>query len=177
MGDVAVGALNPGFVASGRKGNRVLQSLRIIALGEIAAGMGPPGPPARQRGIGDGLRHLEHEIELERGRQLRVEGAARVLDLDLLETVAEGSQLPGQLLEALAGPEYSRPRIHVVLHLLADGTYAFLSAFLVEERSLDPPGLIGEQGGHRVRADRTRRARVLGRGATGGRAEHQALRP
>src|SRR5260370_4032243 len=175
--DADVGVVKLWFGAIGTKRNRVLQPLRIIALGKIAAGMGPTGILARQRRIGDGLRHLEHEIELERGRQLGVEGAARVLDLDLLETVAEGSQWPGQLLKAIAGPEYSRPRIHVVLHLLADGTDALLAALLIEERSLDPLGLIGEEGRHRVRADRTHRARVLGRGATRGGAQHEAFRP
>src|SRR5260370_34327153 len=122
--------------------------------------MGPAGLLARQRGRGDRLSHLEHEIELERGRQLGVEGAARVLDLDLLETIAEGSQLPGQLLEAIAGPEYSRPGIHVVLHLLADGTDALLAALLIKERSLDPPGLIGEEGRDPDPADRSHRTRT-----------------
>src|SRR5712691_7827459 len=124
----------------------------------------------------DRLRNLEHEVELQRGRQLGVEGTARVLDLDLLEAIAKGAELPGQLLKAFFGPEHTSARIHVVLHLLANGSDSLLASLLVEERRLDPSGLVGEQSIDRVRPNRHRHACVLGRCAAGRGAEHQALR-
>src|SRR5260370_20669662 len=96
--DADVGVVKLWFGAIGTKRNRVLQPLRIVALGKIAAGMGPPGLLARQRGIGDGLRHLEHEIQLERGRQLPVAGAGPVLRLLFLRTVPAGAPMPHPLL-------------------------------------------------------------------------------
>src|SRR4029077_14546413 len=90
-----------------------------------------------------------------------VEGAARVLDLDPLEAVAERAPLLGQLLEALDGPEYAGARIHVALHLLADHADLLVAALLVEVVHLNAPCLVREHRGDGIAAGPLGRARAL----------------
>src|SRR6266568_4306109 len=98
------------------------------------------------------MRALEHEVQLERGDDLCVEGPARVVDLHTLETLAQAAELLDELLEALLRAENAGPGVHVALHLLADGAYALVAALLLQVLAFDAPGLIPE---HRVdRIDR-----------------------
>src|SRR5260370_23672950 len=101
---------------------------------------------AREGRVSDRPGNLEAEGELQRAGQLCVEGAARVLDLDPLEPIPKRAKLPRQCLEAFFGPEHAGARIHVVLHLLPDGSDSLLASLLLQERCLNAPGLIREKG-------------------------------
>src|SRR4029077_18096747 len=105
-----------------------------------------------------------------------VEGAARVLDLDPLEAVAERAPLLGQLLEALDGPEYAGARIHVALHLLADHADLLVAALLVEEVHLNAPCLVREHRGDGIAAGRLGRAPVPAGSPPGASPEPHAFR-
>src|SRR5581483_10741830 len=74
--DAHVSILEPGQDLVCSESDRVLQVLLVIPLREVAPRMRATRLLAGQRGRCDRLRHLEHEVELERGAQVRVEGAA-----------------------------------------------------------------------------------------------------
>src|SRR2546427_6022807 len=52
---------------------RVLQVIRIVAVRIIRAAVGPAGLATVQRAVSDRCGDIEHEVELENSRQLRVE--------------------------------------------------------------------------------------------------------
>src|SRR5450759_3281286 len=174
--DVSIFQPWPWVLEAAAEGDRVLEELIIVALREISPGVSTARLLARERRGDDRLRDLEHVVQLEHRRELGVERAARVLDLDALKPFAQAAKLVGQLLQALFRPEHARARVHVALHLLANRSDLFVAPGLLEVGRLNAARLIPEHRVDGVGCWGLGRARVLGRRASGGGAEDEALR-
>src|SRR5450759_4825818 len=174
--DVSIFQPWPWVLGAAAEGVRVLEELLIVALRDSSSGVSTARLLARERRGDDRLRDLEHVVQLEHRRELGVERAARVLDLDALEPFAQAAKLVGQLLQALFRPEHARARLHVALHLLANRADLFVPPGLLEVGRLDAARLVPEHRVDGVGCHRLRGACVLRRRAARRRAEDEALR-
>src|SRR5438445_868615 len=175
VGDGHVRVLQSWGKRVGVERERVLKELLVIPLWKIKPRVGAARflpCECRER---DRRCDLEHEVQLQRGHDLGVEGAARVLDLDLLEAFTQAAQVARQTREPVSRSKHPRPGIHLLLHLLADYADALVAALLLEIGGLHPARLVPEHRVDRIRRDRLGRGGVMSCRASCGGTEDQAL--
>src|SRR6266540_212178 len=122
-----------GRVVDARRGlraesERVLEVVRIVARRIIGAAVRATRLPAVPRAVRDRRRDVEHEVELEDRRELRVEHAVLVRQADEGEAFAQVRELPACIGEAGVLPEDPDVPVHELLHLHADPGEGLLPA-------------------------------------------------
>src|SRR6266540_236517 len=114
--------------AVGVEGEGVLEVVRIVALWVVRAAVRAAGLPPVPRAMRDRRRDVEHEVELEDRRELRVEHAVLVRQADEGEAFAQVRELPACIGEAGVLPEDPDVPVHELLHLHADPGEGLLPA-------------------------------------------------
>src|SRR2546427_182506 len=99
---------------------RVLQVVRIVPLRKIGAAVRASGLVTIPRAVRDRHRDVEHEVELEDDRELRVEHAILVRESDGREAVPQLPQHAARIREGGFLSEDPHIALHELLHLDAD---------------------------------------------------------
>ena len=100
---------------------------------------------ALERGIRDGLGHVEHVVQLERVHDFGVKRAVSIFNDDVLKTLSQSSQRVASLLHALFIAIDSCAFLHGFLHLLANGRDFFFAAVLLQELAIETPLFVGRE--------------------------------
>src|SRR3970282_2012534 len=103
----------------------VVEEVRVIPLGKIRPVMRAPRFLPSQRRQSDDFRQLEHEVELQRARELRIEKRILVSNSNELETFSEVTDHVHRLLQARAASIDADVGLRRLLHLISHGREAF----------------------------------------------------
>src|SRR5215510_5567035 len=153
----------------------MLEEMLIVAFRKVSPRMGPTRLFSRKGRIGNRLGHVKHEIKLKRVHDFCVEGAAAILNDDVLESFSKSSQGLASLLHLLFITIDSRAFLHRFLHLLANRCDSFLSAVLAQEVTIESPLLVRSQCVDRGRRRKRSGADIGGGGATCPSSKYQQL--
>src|SRR5215475_8165401 len=154
----------------------MLEEMLIVAFRKVSPRMGPTRLSSQKGRIGHRLGYVKHEIKLERAHDFCVEGAATILNDDVLKSFSKSSQGLASLLHLFFITIDAGAFLHRLLHFLANSCDSFLAAVLAQELTIKSPLFVRSQ-----RVDRRRRRRLNGAGisscsATCASSEYQQLR-
>src|SRR5277367_3247777 len=91
----------------------------------------------------NGLRHVEHEAELERRSELCIERSRVVVDRDFAKALLQLANLVSRFHQRLALAIDAAAGLHSMRHLVADIRDALGTAGLMQELLLEPSFLVG----------------------------------
>src|SRR5207247_7060004 len=113
---------------------RVFQVVRIVPLRKVGAAVRAPGLAAIPRAVRDRQRNVEHEVQLEDGRQFRIKDAILVREPHRGESVPHLAQHAAGVREGGLLSEYPYVALHELLHLDPQTRDGLLRALPAQDR-------------------------------------------
>src|SRR5216683_143076 len=111
--------IDPWRAFASARNERVSEVFNVVALGEIAALMGPARLLAIERAMHDGFSNVEHKAQFERCGELRVEATSVVVEPQSCSAFFEFIQLVGRFDQSWAIAVDTAAALHRTLHFLA----------------------------------------------------------
>src|SRR6266705_3877983 len=118
-------------------GEGVFQKVLVVTFGKVGASVRAARLLTVERGVGDGLGHIEHEVELQGSNQLGVKYVALVFDRYVREPLAQLSQSVAGLFHLFLFAIDPCSLLHRLLHLLTNRGDALFAICLLEKLAVE----------------------------------------